>query len=249
LVKENIVVILLDIEGTTTSISFVRDELFGYARKHLRKYVDDNWGRPEMDCLVDALKTQADDDVKNEIEGAKPINLTNTSIDEIKNSLCQNILWQMDNDRKTTSLKQFQGALWEDAYKLGHIHGHIYDDVLPKIKYWHELGKRIFIYSSGSVKAQKLLFQSTIEGDVTKFITGYYDTNIGPKICSASYMKICSEIEVIPKNVVFLTDIPKEGYAAQEAGLCVGLISRPGNAELSEDDRKAFPVLQTFEMA
>ena len=42
----------------------------------------------------------------------------------------------------------------------------MYQDVVPSIRSWRRHGLKVYIYSSGSVEAQKLLFGYSVEGDV-----------------------------------------------------------------------------------
>lgn len=237
-------VVLLDIEGTTTSISFVKDTLFPYARQHVSEYLTAHWDDPETKSIVNNLIQQSlEDDTSDKSVAIDK----NTTTEELKLAVVRYILWQMDRDLKTTPLKQLQGLIWQEAYVTGQISGHVYEDVLEVLKSWNNSGKNAYIYSSGSVQAQKLLFGHSTYGDLTSLLHGYFDANIGPKISSASYTSICKNIDVPPQDVLFLTDVPKEAYAAKEAGLQVVLVTRPGNADLSDTDKQTFDVIHSFE--
>ena len=234
--------ILLDIEGTTTSISFVVDTLFPYVREFLNKHVDQNWDTDEFKGDLAKLKEQAKEDNENKIEGIVPIK--EGSVEETKESVIKNVLWQMDNDRKTGALKQLQGHIWQAKYKP--LKGHVYEDVPKAFDKWTAMGKKLYIYSSGSVQAQKLLFADTTHGDMLKYISGHFDTEVGPKQQAESYKTIAKNIGLDPTNIFFLTDIPKEADAAKAAGIETALVIREGNAHISDEERAKFRTIKSF---
>jgi 2,3-diketo-5-methylthio-1-phosphopentane phosphatase len=141
----------------------------------------------------------------------------------------------MDADRKVTGLKSLQGRIWRAGYESGELKGHVYDDVPVALARWNEAGRPVFIYSSGSVAAQRLLFASSEAGDLTPLISGYYDTLVGPKTDPDSYTKIVESVGMDAETVLFATDKHAEAVAADEAGLQVLLLTRPGNAPLPDD--------------
>lgn len=203
---------LLDIEGTTTPIDFVRRTLFPYARKRLAAYVA---AHPSPDDL----------EAERQAEGFAGDSLSYLN-------------WLMDQDRKSPALKRIQGEIWEEGYRSGVLKGEVYPDVVPAIRRWREAGARVYIYSSGSVLAQKLLFGFSTEGDLTPLLDGYFDTGIGPKREAESYRKIISEIPPLqvpfgegvrgggPEDILFLSDIEPEVAAAREAGMGAALVVR-----------------------
>ena len=129
------------------------------------------------------------------------------------------LLSWIDEDRKVTPLKGLQGLIWEHGYQSGELKGHIYEDAVTGLKRWHEQGLRLFVYSSGSVYAQKLLFGHTEAGDLTPLFSGYFDTKVGPKRAPSSYVAICEAIGCKPNDVLFLSDVGAELDAAKEAGM------------------------------
>ncbi|XP_054257085.1 enolase-phosphatase E1 [Macrosteles quadrilineatus] len=237
--------VILDIEGTTTSISFVKETLFPYVREHLEAYLKENWDSEVVQAIVDALRSQAKEDKEKNLEGFLDIPVDGEK-DDLINSVIKNVLWQMDLDSKAKSLKDLQGLIMENGYKKGELKGHIYEDVEENLKLWTELGKCIYIYSSGSVHAQKLLFGHTGKGDLLPYIKGHFDTTVGKKSDVESYKKIIDLISCSPSETVFLTDIPKEARAAKGAGLLAALLSRDGNAPLADEDKEEFQVLTSF---
>uniref|UniRef100_A0A8C2TEC6 Enolase-phosphatase 1 n=1 Tax=Coturnix japonica TaxID=93934 RepID=A0A8C2TEC6_COTJA len=142
-------------------------------------------------------------------------------------AVVDNVHWQMALDRKTTALKQLQGHMWRAAYATGLVKGEIFEDVVPAIRKWREAGMKVYIYSSGSVEAQKLLFGYSTEGDILELFDGHFDTKIGPKVESESYRRIAASIGCDTNNILFLTDVPREANAAEEADTHVAVVIRP----------------------
>lgn len=235
--------ILVDIEGTTTSISFVKDTLFPYVRENLKKYIEAKWEDEEFKQDFEKLKEQAKKDEEDKVDGFVPIAGANT---EEKETLIKNILWQMDCDRKTGALKQLQGHMWREAYNSEAVKAHVYEDVPKALESWTNDGRKVYVYSSGSVEAQKLLFGHSVHGDLLKYFSGYFDTDVGGKQEASSYKNILSKIGVEPSSVIFLTDVVKEAAAAKEAGLSAAIVLREGNAALTDEERVTYTTIKSF---
>ncbi|XP_035403413.1 enolase-phosphatase E1 isoform X1 [Anser cygnoides] len=240
--------ILLDVEGTTTPIAFVQETLFPYVRDNLRDYLRAHWEEEECQRDVGLLRKQAQEDAG--LDGAVPIPLESGSGDEelerVIQAVVDNVLWQMALDRKTTALKQLQGHMWRAAYTTGHVKGEVFEDVVPAIRKWREAGMKVYIYSSGSVEAQKLLFGYSTEGDILELFDGHFDTKIGPKVESESYRRIAASIGCATNNILFLTDVPREANAAEEADTHVAVVIRPGNAGLTDDEKSYYSLISSF---
>lgn len=211
-------VILTDIEGTTSSISFVHDVLFPYSAEHMADFVregeaDSTEIREQLDAVAQLSGVARDD-----IEGL--VGVLDTWIRE---------------DRKETPLKALQGMLWEQGYQQGAFRGHVYEDAAEYLQRWHDRGLRLFVYSSGSVKAQKLIFGFSEAGDLTPFFSGYFDTRVGGKKETESYNNIVSELGVDPGTVLFLSDVEAELQAAEDAGMRTVWLIREG--DLPQTDR------------
>ncbi|KAF7701353.1 enolase-phosphatase E1 [Silurus meridionalis] len=247
-IPENVNVFLLDIEGTTTPITFVKEVLFPYIKEHLEEYLGAHWEEDECKQDVQLLKKQTEEDLKQ--NRACPVHAVDQTVhtDEEKaiREVVDSVLWQMDADRKTTALKQLQGHMWRAAYVSGKIKGEVYQDVVPAIRRWREYGLKVYIYSSGSIEAQKLLFGYSVEGDLLDLFDGHFDTNIGAKVESKSYQKIAERIGCSPEDIMFLTDVTREAKAAEDAGVNVAVVVRPGNMELTEEERKYYTTITTF---
>jgi enolase-phosphatase E1 len=192
--------VLTDIEGTTSSIAFVHEVLFPYARQHLPGYVHAHQDDPQVKSILLAVGEEA----------ARPL-----SIDE---TIAQLIQW-IDQDRKVTPLKALQGLIWEDGYQRNAFHGHVYADTVSTFRRWHEQGIPIYIYSSGSVHAQQLLFAHTRYGDLTPLFSGYFDTRVGKKTAAQSYAAIRDQLQLEAGAILFCSDIPAELDAARAAGM------------------------------
>ena len=191
--------IVTDIEGTTTSLSFVKDILFPYARAHLAEFVSSHQIQAELQQIIAEVVKE----VGREL-----------TLDEVIEQLIE---WS-DQDKKISPLKSVQGLLWEDGYRRGAFVGHLYPDVLPNLHQWHAKNIALYVYSSGSVYAQKLLFGHTVEGDVTSLFSGYFDTRIGAKRDLQAYVRIAEQLQCAPEQLLFLSDIKEELDPAKAAG-------------------------------
>jgi enolase-phosphatase E1 len=202
--------ILLDIEGTTTPISFVYDVLFPYARAHVSENLDAD--------DVDALRLTYEEDLRI---GFSPPVWSEAPVAYVH--------WLMDQDRKSTALKNLQGKIWLSGYQRGVLHGEVFEDVPLALQRWKKEGMDVRIYSSGSKLAQQLLFSSTKSGDLTIFLTGFFDTTTGPKIEAESYAAISRAYGCEASEILFVSDVVRELDAAQTAGMQTALCIRPGN--------------------
>ncbi|CRI68018.1 Enolase-phosphatase E1 [Thiocapsa sp. KS1] len=201
--------ILTDIEGTTSSLSFVKDVLFPYAAERLPDFVRAHRDDPQVAQLLEDARAVAD--------GAGD-----------EEALIAQLLDWIATDRKITPLKALQGLIWEEGYARGDFRGHIYEDAARRLRDWRGAGLRLYVYSSGSVHAQKLLFGHTDYGDLTPVFSGFFDTRIGGKRESESYSAIAAEIGLPPGEMLFLSDIREELDAAHDAGMETIALRREG---------------------
>src|SRR3982751_3020874 len=183
--------ILLDIEGTTSSVSFVYDVMFPYVRKHLTFEVFSNWMEPEYIEAFDAIARDAGHDSLD--HWLKSQELTRENPLRAADVVCKEVTRLMDSDAKTTGLKQLQGLIWQSGFQSGELKAHVCDDVPPALTAWKAAGKDVRIYSSGSVQAQKLFFSHTIAGNLLPCFRGHYDTTTGPKKEAESYRRIAAD--------------------------------------------------------
>ncbi|WFP49408.1 acireductone synthase [Methylomonas sp. EFPC3] len=212
--------IVTDIEGTTSSLSFVKDVLFPYARQHLPAFVAEHCADPEIKALLDDA---------NRLAGGQ---LEQAALIE------QFIAW-IDADQKITPLKALQGLIWLDGYQSGDFTGHVYPDAVRNLRAWQERGLKLYVYSSGSVQAQKLLFGYSDFGDLTPLFSGYFDTRIGGKREAESYRKIAEELALPAAQILFLSDIKEELDAARAAGFATRWLVRDQTADAGADHPQA----------
>ena len=219
--------ILLDIEGTTTPIAFVFEVLFPYVRTHLRAHLARHASAQDYESLFERLQDEhasdrSAEDVPPPWIGAPPA--------ERLASIASYVEWLMDRDRKSMALKELQGRIWEEGYGRGDLVGVVFPDVPPALERWAARHLLVGIFSSGSVLGQQLLFRHSSAGDLTRFLSGYFDTTTGPKSDPASYQRIAAAMAVPPGAVVFASDVTRELDAARAAGMDTRLTIRPGNA-------------------
>ncbi|HEY4146119.1 acireductone synthase [Pinirhizobacter sp.] len=200
--------IVTDIEGTTSSIDFVHDTLFPYARERLPAYVQMHADTAPVQHWL--------------AEAAREAGMVQASRHEVVDLLLR---W-IDEDRKSTALKALQGMIWKDGYEAGDYRAHVYPEVPAVLASWHAAGIPLYVYSSGSVPAQKLFFRYSQAGDLSPLFSGYFDTTTGPKREAASYTSIAQAIGETPSSILFLSDIEQELDAAHTAGLQTGWLLR-----------------------
>lgn len=208
--------ILTDIEGTTSSLSFVKDVLFPYSRERLPDFVRGHSDDPEVVRLLGETGAMG---------GFEP---------DTERAIAQLLAW-IAEDRKAPPLKALQGMTWEAGYREGAFFGHIYEDAVRKLREWQAAGVALYVFSSGSVHAQKLLFAHTVYGDLTPLFSGYFDTRTGPKQEAGSYREIARRIGLAPESLLFLSDIVAELDAAQAAGFATCLLARDSAAPATDD--------------
>lgn len=223
---EGIGAVLTDIEGTTTSISFVYDVLFPYAEARLEEQLRRPDPAPELRDAVARLRQEHQEenlrDFGDGVAYARRL---------------------MALDRKSTGLKALQGLIWDEGYRSGEIRSHVFADVPGALAAWARAGLRLRVFSSGSVKAQKLLFAHTEHGDLSGLFEGFHDTTTGPKQEASSYAAIAEAFGLPSGEILFLSDVTGELDAAAAAGMRTGMLVRPGNRPA---DPGPHPVYSTF---
>ena len=222
--------ILLDIEGTTSSVSFVYDVMFPFVRRELDTYLCANWNSAALNEACDLIAKDAGHESFAAWCGDE------TDVGKRRGLVREEVLRLMDGDVKATGLKQLQGLIWRSGFESGEMQAHVYDDVPPAIQAWNDAGRDVRIFSSGSIAAQNLFFGHTVVGDMLHLFRGHYDTTVGPKKEAASYQAIAEDFGLPPAEILFLSDVPVELDAARAAGLQIGLCKRPGNAEVPADN-------------
>ena len=213
--------VVTDIEGTTSSISFVHDVLFPYARAEIPDFVRAH--EATLGWLFEEVR---------KLEGRPDLG---------RGDVIAALLRWIDEDRKATPLKTLQGMVWKAGFESGAFKGHVYDDAADALIGWHSRGLPLYIYSSGSIAAQKLLFGHSERGDLTPLLSGYFDTTTGPKLEAGSYVKIAGALGLNPAQILFLSDHEGETDAARAAGMqCVvldgeGALEEGGPSPIARD--------------
>ena len=227
-------VLLLDIEGTTTPVDFVYKTLFPYASRKVEGFLVEHFRDLELQAVLAELAAQYQ---RDEREGARPPAWhQETEVARLRSTVGY-VHWLMAKDSKCTPLKTLQGKIWQRGYTNGELHGEVYADVPPAFERWQRQGREICIYSSGSVLAQQLLFRSTMAGDLTAYISAFYDTAIGMKTESESYRRIAQSSHRVTSEVLFISDAKREIGAARLAGLHATLCVRePAGTNDDSDD-------------
>lgn len=220
--------LLLDIEGTTTPIDFVYGTLFPFASARAEKFLAQHSEEDGIRSLMDALRGQREADARQH-SGVPP--WREASARERVASAAAYVRWLIERDSKFTALKSLQGRIWEAGYRRGELRGAVYPDVAPAFARWRAQGRRIAIFSSGSILAQKLLFAHSTAGDLTAFLDSYFDTSTGPKLEVESYRRIAAAVGVSPAEVLFLSDVTGELDAARDAEMATVQSLRPGVPE------------------
>ena len=210
--------VLLDIEGTTTPISFVYDTLFPYARERMEACCARGADDPRTAAGISRLREEYESEPRHRRAELPPFGTGGPYALDL-----------MRIDRKSTGLKTLQGIIWEEGYRSGSLRASVFDDVPQALRDWVDGGVRVRIYSSGSVLAQKLLFGHTDHGDLTPYVEAYHDTTTGPKKDQGSYRAIATGAELSPARILFLSDSTEELDACRKAGMQSGLMIRPGN--------------------
>ena len=216
--------LVMDIEGTTTSIAFVYEVLFPFARRALPGFLAASWRDVAVQKAIAAMGDGTAQSPDEAWQAAEAL---------------------MDADVKDTGLKALQGMVWKGGFDGGDIRGHLFDDVAPALHGLHARGVTLAIYSSGSIAAQKLLFGFSVAGDLARDMFGFFDTTTGPKREASSYTAIAATLGLAPETILFVSDHPDEVRAAHDAGFAVRAVVRPGNAPLPDDF--TFETITTFD--
>jgi len=219
---------LLDVEGTTSTIAYVHEVLFPYADEHLDSYVTAHRAEPGVAAAMDDAAKLA-----GEAPGASD------------SAILAHLHHWLREDVKATPLKALQGMIWAEGFGQNRLRGHVYHDAAAGLQRWHAAGLRLYVYSSGSIEAQKVLFGNSTEGDLTALFGGHFDTTTGPKRAASSYTTIAAAIGLAPNDVVFLSDVDAELDAARTAGMHPVRLLRP--ADTPPNATTTHPSATTFD--
>jgi enolase-phosphatase E1 len=227
--------VLLDVEGTTTPIDFVYRVLFPYARERYLPFLSARFADPEVAGEVRAL---AEEHRRDASGGQRP-----PAWEDSPEGVAAYASWLTDRDRKSTPLKALQGRIWEDGFRAGELQARVYEDVPRALERWTGAGKAVAIFSSGSVRAQRMLFAHTQAGDLTPHVSEYFDTAIGFKTEPDSYRSIAARLARRPEEILFVSDVIAELDAARAAGLQTALAARSDTLPMGATHR----LVRTFD--
>ncbi len=213
-----VVAVLIDIEGTTTPLSFVRDVLFPFARERLPRLLVERGGEAKVAAELEQVRRAA--------PGTPEL---------------ETLMHWMDTDAKVTPLKALQGMVWQDGYDEGVLKGEIYPDVPGALRAWQTSGLRLYVYSSGSVEAQKLIFGHSVAGDLLSLFSGFFDTRVGGKRDPESYGRLAIALNLPPPEVLFLSDVEEELDAATSAGLRTCQLVREADGTVASERHATAP--------
>jgi enolase-phosphatase E1 len=217
--------ILTDIEGTTSAVSFVFDVLFPYAARHLPDFVLIHADEPQVAEQLAAVRAESGEAQAD------------------TQRLVEILLGWIAADRKATPLKALQGMVWAEGYRAGQLKGHVYPDAVEALKRWKQEGYELYVYSSGSIQAQRLIFGCSEAGDLTPLFSDYFDTTSGPKREVASYRHIAQAIGRPAEEILFLSDIIEELDAARQAGMQTVGLARDGGELPGHESVASFAVI------
>jgi len=217
--------ILLDVEGTTSSLAFVEEVLYPYAKRHVADVLTARADDPATRGLAAGIAAAAGLDEPERSEAAT------LDSPEAIGRIAHAAIELMNRDVKQTDLKALQGMIWRAGFESGELVAHVFDDVPPALALWADSGLDVRIYSSGSIEAQRLFFGHTAHGDLTRLLRGHYDTTTGPKREAASYRSIAADMRLEPRQILFVSDVGAELDAARQAGMATALAVRPGNRD------------------
>jgi len=231
--------VVLDIEGTTCPVSFVSTVLFPYAAARLESYLADTSDKPEVQQLLEAVRQAR---AVDPAAAAAGLDCSSTS------PVVPYLQWLIKADRKLTALKDLQGMIWADGYATGALQGPLFPDVAPALRRWQRQGLSLSVYSSGSVKAQQLLYGHSSAGDLRPLFSHWFDTRLGPKDDCSSYAAIAEQLKSAPERVLFISDANAELIAARAAGLRVVFSDRPGNPQTADDGFERIDTYSTLQL-
>lgn len=240
--RRHVFAVLLDIEGTTTPAPFVREVLLPFARANLRSSIEARRETGEMQLAVRELAAEH----AAERGGDRTLPPWHSShLNETLSSAADYAEWLMDRGRTSPGLTRLQGLVWDQGYQAGELRGHVFEDLPQALYRWRASGTEIGIYSTASELAQHRLYESAAGGDLTPFITNYFDMATGLKGDPRSYARISEALRMRPAEVLFLSDLTVELAAARKSGLQVALSVRPGN--LPQADAADFEQFTSFD--
>ena len=239
--------IVVDIEGTVSSIQFVHEVMFPFASQAAERYLLDRWEDAEVQQAIEQMAKDwsGKTSFSTPVDGGSWRWNPEVPVTGRPLAVAQWVRQLIAEDSKTTGLKHLQGLIWKDGFHAGLLTAPLFPDVPPALQRWSDQGLQLAVYSSGSIAAQKLFFQHTNFGNLLPLFSGHFDTTTGGKRSSRSYRAIAERLERNPSQLLFLSDVHEELTAAKEAGWQAIAVVRPGNAPLPPNC--SIPAIQSFD--
>jgi len=237
--------IVCDTAGTFVAPGFLKEKFSSTVQENLKSYLESHWDKDECQQDVEALRQQAVRDKEAEVEGVIDIPSAEEEKDSIMEAVVKNVLWQMEQERYDAALETLQSHVIRDPFKTGKLQAEVSEDFLNVAKNWAASGKKLYVYSTWGKEVQKLLLAYTDKGDLSEYVSGFYDLSTGPKTDKDSYAHIAEEVDVKPEELLFLTDSVEEAKSAAEAGLKACLNETTG-VEFTDDDRQNYNCIKSF---
>lgn len=236
-------ILLLGVEGTTTPVTFTTEKLLPYMKENAKSYLESHFDEEECQSDLDALREQAS-------AAGKDATVIPASTEDNKGAVIDaavDVLTNMlDTGCKSGALSQIDAHMMREAYKTGLVQGELYADVVPALRMMLDNGRKAYTLSSTSAEAQKLLFGYSDKGNVSELFSGFFDSSMGARDDKETYSKVLETVGVKADEILYLTSRPAEARAAGEAGLRTMIVTRGGCADLSEEDKKKFNIINSL---
>jgi len=233
--------LLVDVEGTTTPVSFTKEVLVPYTKENLRMFIESNYDGEEVQQDIEAIRKKMSEEKEAGVEGVTCI--PDSDKEAIVSAIVSCVLSKLDTDIHCTALRPLIERVWKEAYRTDCVQGEVYDDVVPVLRQVVSDGMRVCSYSTDSVDCQKLLFAYSNQGDILEIFSNHFDLSVGSKKEKESYVEIAKRMELPSSDILYLTHSPQEASAASLAGMKTCLVVREGSESLSDEQAQSSPVI------
>lgn len=228
LYSETAQAILLNIEGTLMPRSYVSEVLLPFVRDNVELFLEARGNDADVQADLALLRQ----DYKRETEPVPPWETGEDAIIAVPY-----LHHAITLNQPSKALQSIEEKIWTVGYQSGQIVSAFFVDVFPAFQRWTAARKSIYIFSSVGVQGQSLLFHYSKSGDLTPYISRYYDTTLGAKHEPESYRilvkkiatTISSEKTIEAKDILFISDSVAELQAAATIGIKGLLANRLNN--------------------
>ncbi|ARN83167.1 acireductone synthase [Methylocystis bryophila] len=224
--SESIRAIVIDLEGAALPMSFLTQTLAPLAREKLGAFIAAHADEEEVEAALEET---------GRLMGGF----------DLKPAEAEALLLRwMKQDRKASPLKYLQGRVWREAHEAGALEIEFYADAAEAIRAWAAAGLRLFVYSSQSEEAQRMLLAHTPYGDLTPLFEGFLDTTFGQKIEPGSYRDLVERLALPAGAILLLSGNEEELDAARSEGLATARLMRDGAEKSGHPASPDFTSLQ-----